>query len=68
MAANQLQSQNESQTIRQVDRFLIRKSQVPPGATGGGIVFFPFSKSDSYKLRASIGEDTHEFLYRLRSY
>jgi len=67
-AANRLQSQNESQTIRLVDTFLIRKSQVPPGTKGGGIVFFPFCKSESYKLRAKIGEDTHEFLYRLRSY
>ena len=68
MAANQLQSQNESQTIRQVDTFLIRKSQVPPGTGGRGVVFFPFYKSESYKLRVKTGEDTHEFFYRLRSY
>jgi len=68
MAANRLQSQNESQMIRAFDTSLIRISQIPPGTMGAGLVFFPFCKSESYKLRARIGEDTHQLLYRLRSY
>jgi hypothetical protein len=67
-AANQLQTQDESRKIRTLDRFLIRRGHVPPGGKGAGIVFFPFSQADSYKVRFRIGEEAHEFLFRLRSY
>lgn len=41
---------------------------VPPGTKGLGLVFFPFSQAESYKVRVRIGEETHEFLFRLRRY
>ena len=68
VTANQLQSQSESHMIRKLDSHLIRRAQVLPHTKAWGYVFFPFSKSDSYKFRVKIGEDAHEFLYRLRSY
>jgi hypothetical protein len=68
VTASQFQSQNESRVLRKLDSRLIRVAQVPPGTKTWGYVFFPFSKSESYKLRVKVGEDAHEFLYRLRSY
>jgi hypothetical protein len=67
-ASNRLQSQEESQMIRGLDRLLLRRFQIRPGIRAGGIVFFPFSKSESYKVCVRIGEETHEFLFHLRSY
>jgi hypothetical protein len=67
-AVNRLQTQEESRKIRTLDRLLIRRAKVPPGAKGLGLVFFPFSQAESYKVRIRAGEETHEFLFRLRSY
>jgi hypothetical protein len=67
-AANRLQTQEESRNIRALDRLLIRRAKVPPGAKGLGLVFFPFSQANSYKVHVRVGEETHEFLFRLRSY
>jgi hypothetical protein len=67
-AANQSQTQDESRKIRTLDRLLIRRGKVPPGAKVWGLVFFPFSQAESYKVRVRIGEEAHEFLFRLRTY
>lgn len=67
-AANRMQTQEDSRKIRIFDRLLIRRAKVQPGAKGLGIVFFPFSEADNYKVRVRIGEETHEFLFHLRSY
>ncbi len=66
--ANRLQTQEESRRIRILDRLLIRRAKVPPGAKGLGLVFFPFSQAASYKVRVRVGEETHEFLFRLGTY
>jgi len=66
--ASRLRSQEESQMIRGLDRLLIRRCQVLSGTKKGGVVFFPFSKSELYKVRVRIAEETHEFQFRLRTY
>ena len=67
-AINRLQSQEEARRIGAIDRLLIRKAKAQPGRSGVGLVFFPFSRAESYKVKVRIGEDVQEFLFRLRSY
>ncbi len=67
-AANRAQTQEVSRKIRILDRLLIRRTKLQPDAKGLGIVFFPFSQGESYKVRVRIGEEAQEFHFRLRSY
>jgi len=68
MAANKIQSDQESQLVRDIDRYLLRPTQLAPTQTIAGLLLFPFRESQSYKLRATCGGDTHEFIYQLRDY
>ena len=54
--------------IRELDRVLLRKDSFQPGWFSFGYVLFPFVKSDSYKLRAAVAGEMHEFAFQLRSY
>jgi len=63
-----IRSREASEVIRGLDRALIRNQVVPPGGKAGGLVFFPFSKADSYRLRAKVGDENHEFRFQLRNY
>jgi hypothetical protein len=66
--ANRVQSEQESQLVRTIDRALFKPSLVQPGGSSRGLLVFPFSKSESYKLRATCGGETQELIYRLRTY
>jgi hypothetical protein len=67
-AATRSQSHEASEMIRDMDRALIRRWVVTPGLRASGLVLFPFSKADSYKFRARIAGEPHEFLFQLRTY
>lgn len=61
-------SQQAADRIRSIDRALLRTQSVDPASDAWGLVVFPFVKSDSYRLRATVAGEMHEFVFRLRSY
>jgi len=67
-AVTRLQSQRATDVIRQLERFMLRRQSVEPMSRGGGYILFPFVKSDSYKLQFSVGGESQEFSFTLRSY
>lgn len=68
MAANKLQTDQESELLRSVDTALIRPGKLEPSNRLVGLLVFPFTKSKTYRMRAHCGADTHEFTYQLREY
>jgi hypothetical protein len=67
-AVTRLQSQQASDVVRYLDRFMLRRRSVEPMSTGGGYVLFPFVKSDSYNLHVKVGGESRKFSFTLRSY
>lgn len=49
-------------------QFFEPKDSIDPGELSFGYVLFPFVKSDAYKLHTTVGGESQEFVFRLRSY
>ena len=68
ISANKFQTDQDTEMLREVDRFLLRRSELAPATKTFGLVFFPFSKAGSYKISTQVAQEAEEFDFKLRSY